>query len=218
MPPARAAETSAETSTSTETWEGFEGGDLIFIETSDPVGPVLERATGSRFTHVGIVRRTGGGFAVIEAAPDGVYEIMLEPFLERAIGGNYAVYRYPGLWNGDWYHPAVLEANAYLGYPPDPHFRLDPSAFYGSELVYDSYKAAGVALGKLERIGDLDFDTQEGRALLLSGWAERPDCKARHLDEAACWSLIMDQKIVTPASIARDPRLDMVFSTFPPPE
>jgi hypothetical protein len=205
---------SAQAARSAEIWEGFEGGDLIFQETTGPEADALGRATGSRFTHVGIVRGTGGGPHVVQAAPHGVEEIPVDDFVARGVGGRYAVYRYEGLEEGDWYHPAVLGAYEYLAYPFDPFHRLDPSALYGAELVYLGFKAAGVELGGLRRIGDLDFDTPEGRALLLSNWSEHPDCKARRLDRDACWSLIRDQRIVTPAGLAEDPRLELVYSNF----
>ncbi|WP_321505084.1 YiiX/YebB-like N1pC/P60 family cysteine hydrolase [Breoghania sp.] len=200
-----------------EIWPGLESGDLVFIETADPLARFLKRATGSRLTHVGLMRDTGGGPYILDATPqDGVFEVAIDEFIERGVGHRYAVYRFNGLKHpGTTNHPAIKTAfdHHYLK-PYDPYFRLEKSAFYDAELIWTTYAEAGARIGKFQRLRDLGGDTSEGRAVFLSDWRHNPLCKSATRGIEACWAQILDQEIITPASIANDPRMTRVYSSF----
>ena len=76
------------------------------------------------------------------------------------------------------------------------------------------FQAAGITLGRIERLGDLAIDIPEGRAIFLARWQDHPDCQADGSDRNSCWTLIQEQEIVTPVSIAEDSKVEPVFSTF----
>lgn len=195
-------------------WDGWRTGDLVFQEAPGPSSEAVRSATGSRLTHVGIVRQTGGGPHVVEATEaGGVRETSIDEFVERGVGRRYAVYRLRGLTRERAFVPPRA-AWDHHGRAYDPFFRPDPEAFYGAELVRHAFRAIGVALGRPARLGDLRIDTPEGRATFLSGWRDHPDCRAAGLDRAACLALIRGQAVVMPSAIAEDPRLELVFSTF----
>jgi hypothetical protein len=195
-------------------WDEWQTGDLVFQESTDQQSAAIRLATGSRYTHVGIVRQTGGGPHVIEATEaGGVFEIPVDDFIARGAGQNYAVYRLSKLKPESAFVPPRT-AWDYYERPYDPFFRLDPAAIYGGELVYYAFLKIGIKLGRLERLGDLDIDTPESRATFLARWKDHPDCRAAKLDRDGCWTLIQSQEVVTPASIAEDPKLHLVFSTF----
>ncbi|WP_170122190.1 YiiX/YebB-like N1pC/P60 family cysteine hydrolase [Breoghania corrubedonensis] len=202
-----------------EIWQGLESGDLVAVETTGPLATFLKQATGSRLTHIGIMRNTGGGPYIIDSTPqEGVFEADIEAFIARGIAGHYAVYRFDGLEHpAQENHPAIKAAydHHYLK-PYDPFFRRETSTFYDAELIWTAYAEAGAELGEFQRLRDLGADTPEGRAIFLHDWRHNPGCKSTaSAGFEACWERILDHKIITPASILRDPRLRRVHSTFP---
>jgi hypothetical protein len=195
-------------------WDGWRTGDLIFQESVGPQSAAIRLATGSRYTHVGIVRETGGGPHVIEATEaNGVFEIPVDDFIARGADGNYAVYRVRGLAPEIAFVPPRT-AWDYYNLPYDPFLRFDATAIYSAELVHYAFQKIGIKLGRIERLGVLDIDTPEAASIFLARWQDHPDCRAAGLNQDDCWALVRDQEIVTPASIAEDPKLILMFSTF----
>ena len=193
-------------------FDDWRTGDLIFQESLSPQATAIRVATGSRYTHMGIVRQTEDGLHVIEAART-VSETPLEEFIARGARQDYAIYRVTGLTSEN---AAVVTAAAqdYYQRPYDIFFRLDPEAIYCSELPFYAFQVAGITLGRVERLGDLAIDTPEGRAIFLARWQDHPDCQADGSGRDGCWTLIQEQEIVTPISIAEASRVELVFSTF----
>lgn len=185
-------------------------GDLVFHDSGGSQAEAIRVATKSRYTHMGIVRRTPSGPVVIEAARI-VGETPLAAFLARGEGERYAVYRLrsPHL---EAIKNAFAETRRYFGRPYDIFFRLEPSAIYCSELPHHAFKAAGITLGKPERFGALAVENPAVRKLFLARWQRHPDCRAT--DEDGCWRRLQDQVLVSPASIAADPQMELVFSNF----
>ena len=198
-------------------WEGFESGDLVFIERTGPLATFLKSASGMRLNHVGIMRNTGGGPYILDSTPEeGVFEHPVDEFVMSGVGGHYSVYRFNGLPKpADENHPAIkmAYANHYLK-PYDPFFRPGTDALHDGELIRVSFADAGASIGTPRTLRALGADSPEGRAVFLANWRAHPDCKAKALDKAACWQLILDQEIVTPASIANDPQVTRVFTTL----
>lgn len=190
----------------------WQAGDFIFQESSSAQASAIRIATGSRYTHMGIVRKHEDGLHVIEAART-VTETPLDEFIARGAGRDYSVYRVRGLTD-DLAQAAIAAAQAYYGWPYDIFFRIDPDMIYCSELPFHAFAAIGIEIGRVERLGDLAIDTPEGRAIFLARWQEHPDCRTDGLDRDGCWNLIQDQRIVTPVGIAEASNVESVFTTF----
>lgn len=188
-------------------------GGLIFQEREGPEADALRTATRSSYTAVGIIQLTGGGPYVMESTPDtGVTVTQIDEFVQRGVGGRYAIYEVEGISAPPgWYHPFVERYYDFIHLPFDPHYTSDDTAIYGAELVYRIARAEGIAIGMFQRLGDL-FDTPAGRAFFLSRWQEHPECST--LDEDQCWALMQEQEIITPASIAESANVKLVVSTF----
>jgi hypothetical protein len=188
----------------------WRNGDLIFQQSTGGQSAAVIAATGSRFTHMGIVALRKGRAVVIEAGGV-VSETPLAAFVARGKGGRYAVYRIRDLTLIQW---AVAEMTARMMYgrPYDIFFREGADHIYCSELPHLVFKSARIDLGRRERFGDLAVDNAAVRAIFLRRWQLHPDC--RGLDADRCWRRIQDQRIVTPASIARDPDVRLVYSNF----
>jgi hypothetical protein len=189
---------------------GWRSGDLIFQESRGSQSAAVLAATGSRFTHMGIVQIRGRTVTVIEAGAM-VGETPLGRFVARGAGGRYAVYRIRGLKVIQW-AVAQMAARMMYGKPYDLFFREGNDRIYCSELPVLAFKSAGIDLGRRERLGQLALNNAAVRQIFLQRWRLHPDC--RGLDERACWARIQNQRLVTPLSIARDPDVVRVYSNF----
>jgi hypothetical protein len=61
----------------------------------------------------------------------------------------------------------------------------------------------------------LTLDNAAVRKLIEARWTRHPLCQsgaAKTFD--TCYAAILDQPLVTPAGIARDPKVQLVFSNF----
>jgi hypothetical protein len=167
-----------------------EEGDLVFETSGSQQSAAIQWATRSRWSHVGIVERRGSEVAVIEALGK-VSRTPWRAWTRRALrGGPYLVLRPRDLGPAQR-AAAVAEARRFLGRPYDARFGWSDDRVYCSELVVKAYqRGAGVTLGKLERLGDL-------RLTGIEGAMERR------------WGgpIPRDLRLVTPASLAEDPRL-----------
>lgn len=78
-------------------------------------------------------------------------------------------------------------------------------------------EGAKIAVGREQKVRDLKIDNAAVRKLIESRWRRHPLCqKAETGTFAACYAVILAQPLVTPASIARDPKLELVYSNFGP--
>lgn len=191
-------------------FDDFRQADLIFQETTGRQSIAVKAATGSPYTHMGIIRMTGGGPVVIEAGRT-VTETSLNEFIARGAGKRFSVYRMDGL-SGDKAHEIIEQAQKDYEKPYDLYFRLDGSTIYCSELPFRAFKAAGIDLGEVEKVGDLNINVAAAVALIDRRWQQHPDCKGG--SKEACIDKLNVQDIVTPVSIARDKKLTQMFSNF----
>lgn len=105
-------------------------GDIVFQTSNSKQSPFIQHATGSKWTHCGIVVYKGDKPYVLEASN----VVKLTPFNEwKARSSNFTKER---LINDC----PKIKYKKYLGKPYDKSFRLDNDKYYCSELVYDIYK------------------------------------------------------------------------------
>jgi hypothetical protein len=133
-------------------------GDVIFQSLPHSrVVNAIEGATGSPYSHCGIVAQEDGAWMVYEAfGPVGPSP--LAAFVARGRGEAFAVYRLREAHQP--LVPAVLDSvRRFQGRPYDERYRLDDDAekIYCSELIYLAYREAtgGEALGREVTLGEL---------------------------------------------------------------
>lgn len=187
-------------------------GDLVFQTSITSQTPAIWLATHNLYSHVGIVHKTAKGVYVIEAMQH-VAERPLEEFVQSGWGERFTVLRYTGL--SDAQREAVAKAaQTYLGRRYDFVFSLHNDAIYCSELPYLAFGAAGIPVGKVEKIRELHLDNFAVRKLFDERWRLHPACQAADMDAAQCWKVVLDEPIVTPASVAQDSHLSLVYSNY----
>jgi uncharacterized protein YycO len=171
-------------------------GDLVFQTSTSAQSAAIQLATHSPYSHVGVVEVANDGTFVIEA----IGPVSRTPWAKwraRGAGQKVAVYRPKQLAAGKG-QAVISEAKKSLGKPYDLKFAWGDDALYCSELVFKAYeRGAGVALGQKQKIKDLDI------AALM------PALKQRYGKDVP-----LDSELITPASMAADPGLEQVFTSF----
>ena len=177
-------------------------GDIVFQSfPPNPLTLAIEGSTSSPLSHCGIVatrtdrKAKGVEWVVIEAVGP-VKETPLAEWIQRGRDHHLAVFRLQDDLTGQI--PRILAAaRRYTGRPYDSRFRWDDQAIYCSELVHKAVRdATGTQLGKMEKLGSLNWKPHEATIRALEG-GDPP----------------LTREMVTPVSITRDPKLKRAFVT-----
>jgi len=188
-------------------------GDILFQTDRSHQALAIFLATHSLLTHTGIVEKRGNGdFWVIEAVGP-VKWTPLGEWIKRGYGKRLLVERLRGL-APEQGSEVVKAAQTYYGRPYDPYFLFDKAKLYCSSLVYFAFQdATGLALGQMQSTGELYLDNFAVRKILAQRWRSDPLCQ----DETtfgSCFARIKQQKLLTPASLAADSRLDRIYDNY----
>ena len=135
-------------------------GDIIFHTSRSVQSIVIQKATHSKYSHMGIVFIRDGNPFVYEAIKTVRYT-PLKKWVARGEGGHYVVKR---LRDAD----RVLTAEAIVrlrevaaklqGKPYDLTFEWSDSRIYCSELVWKIYdRGLGLPVGRLQKLRDFDL-------------------------------------------------------------
>jgi cell wall-associated NlpC family hydrolase len=172
----------------------LQSGDLVFETSTSAQSAAIQWATASRWSHVGIVEVSPRGEVTVIEALGKVSRTPWPRWRARARrGGAVLVLRPRGLTAAQR-AAAAVSARRFLGRPYDARFGWGDDRIYCSELVVKAYeRAAGLSLGRRERLGDLHLAGIEGAAARRWGGP-----------------LPRDLLLVTPASLAEDGRLEVV--------
>ncbi len=135
-------------------------GDIIFQTSRSAQSFAIQKATHSKYSHMGIVFFRNGSPFVFEA----IKTVQYTPFkkwVARGVGSHYVVKR---LRDAD--HILTQDAVAKLrqagaqfqGKPYDLTFEWSDARIYCSELVWKIYyRALGLRVGRLQKLRDFDL-------------------------------------------------------------
>ena len=190
-------------------------GDIVFQTSGHAQSNAIGLASFSLYTHTALIEVDAKGHASAVEAVGPVKTTPLDQWITRGEGGRITVKRLKGL-DETAARKALKAAHVYDGRPYDPFFYSGRDAIYCSELVHLAFQeGAGIAIGKEEKVKDLHIDNAAVRALIEARWRQHPMCiNAKAATFKACYALILEQTLVTPASVARDPKLETVYSNF----
>lgn len=135
-------------------------GDIVFQTSRSPQSLAVQRATGSPYSHMGMVFLRQGQPYVFEAAGR-VHYTPLAAWVARGVGAHVVIKRLRDARLLD--APAVerlrQEARTFDGRPYDSLFAWSDERIYCSELVWKIYqRALGVELGRLQKIREFKLD------------------------------------------------------------
>ncbi len=178
----------------------LKNGDIIFQTSTSNQSKAIQLATGSKYSHMGIIYENDGQFFVYEA----VQPVKLTPlknWIQRGKDGHYVIKR---LKNADQVlTPDNLTkmkqiGEQFKGKPYDIHFEWSDEKIYCSELVWKMYKqATNIEIGQLERLADFDLSHERVQTIM----------KARYGN-----TIPMDEKVISPAAMYHSDKLVTVVS------
>lgn len=133
-------------------------GDVVFQTSRSAQSAAVQKATRSRYSHMGVVLRRDGRDFVLEAARTVRYT-PLETWLARGEGGHYVAKRSRTPLSGAQVERLRRAAKAFEGKPYDPAFEWSDRRLYCSELVWKLFdRALGVQIGERAELGDFALD------------------------------------------------------------
>ncbi|MFM9921856.1 YiiX family permuted papain-like enzyme [Variovorax sp. H27-G14] len=173
----------------------LQDGDIVFHTSRSAQSVAVQRATGSRYSHMGIVLLRGGKPYVFEAVQTVRYTPLAQ-WTARGNGGHYVAKR---LRNADTLLTpgaiARLQARTadFEGRPYDLTFEWSDQRIYCSELVWKLYqRALGVRIGELQKIREFN----------LTDPAVRAKMRERYGD-----TVPMDEPVISPVAMFDSPLL-----------
>ena len=135
-------------------------GDIIFHTSGSAQSIAIQKATHSKYSHMGIVFIRDGNPYVYEAIKTVQYT-SLKKWVARGDGGHYVIKR---LRDADRVLTPEAVANLrqvaakFQGKPYDLTFEWSDSRIYCSELVWKIYdRGLGLSVGRLQKLRDFDL-------------------------------------------------------------
>lgn len=195
----------------------LQDGDIVLQTTLyERQSAAIIFATGSLYTHMGLVKHAEDGTARVVQTSLPVPETSLKDWIAQGVAGRMAVMRLRDI-SPEQKQNIVRAAQEYSTRPYDFYFTFGDDALYCSELVYKAFRnGAGITLGKVQKIGELSVDNDTVRSLMRRRAGKYPPCiEAGATDFDACLPIMLEKKLITPQAIAEDARLEVVYSNYP---
>jgi hypothetical protein len=128
----------------------WQEGDILFQDGDcgdfcDAIRKVTDGYEGRDFSHNGLLIKESGQWYVLEAIGKGVSQTPLLEFLDRHVDENDLPKIMIGRLKQQYRNlipQAIVEAKKKLGKPYDKGFDFENDAYYCSELIHFSFKAA----------------------------------------------------------------------------
>lgn len=168
-------------------------GDIVFHGNAGEQCDAVREATGSPYTHCGVVFEKDGRLMVLEAVQP-VRVTTVEAFQQRSLPGSFHARRLKQPADP----AAIAKAKSWgakqTGRNYDYLFGWDDGALYCSELVWKAYEQAGIELCEPRRFHDYRLDSPKVKAII-----------ARRYGSAD--KLPRDEPVVAPGDLAESPLL-----------
>jgi hypothetical protein len=135
-------------------------GDIIFQTSRSSQSIAVQRATGSPYSHMGVILQKKDGLCVFEAVAT-VRCTPLEQWIKRGVDGHYVIKRLKD--DREFRLPEgrkrlIETAGSFSGLPYDLTFEWSDARIYCSELVWKIFnRAFGISIGELSKLRDFDL-------------------------------------------------------------
>jgi uncharacterized protein YycO len=164
-------------------------GDFIFQTSTSSQSKAIQAATGSTYSHCGLIYKEGNDFYVYEAVQP-VKRTALAAWVARGRNGKYVIKRLKNA--GQVLTPAVVKkmkkvSEQFKGKDYDLTFEWTDDRIYCSELIWKVYqRATGIEIGKLQQLKEFD----------LTGEAVKKKMKERYGNKVP-----FNEPVISPAAI-----------------
>ena len=174
-------------------------GDIVFQTSQSAQSLAVQKATGSRYSHMGIVILREGKPFVFEAA-HAVQYTPLNSWIARGLGGHFVAKRLRDA--AEILTPAGIArlhdaARKFEGRPYDLTFEWSDDRIYCSELVWKIYqRGLGIRIGELQKIWEFNLTDPVVKKKMLERYGGH---------------IPLDEPVISPVSMFESPRLITVL-------
>lgn len=164
-------------------------GDLIFQTSLSEQSKAIQIATKSKYSHCGLIFKEGNDYYVYEAVQP-VKRTALAIWIARGKNKKYVIKRLK--YANQILTPAVLAkikqvSKQFMSKDYDLTFEWTDDRIYCSELIWKVYqRAAGVQIGKLQKLKDFDLTNESVRKIMKKRYGSK---------------IPLDQPVISPSAI-----------------
>lgn len=173
-------------------------GDIIFHTSQSSQSDAVQRATGSRYSHMGLILYRNGAPYVLEAGATVRYT-PLQAWIARGLGRHFVVKRLKdaaSILDAKGVQALRDSAAPLEGHAYDPTFEWSDKRLYSSELVWKIFaRAVGVQIGALQKLRDFNLSD--------------PVVSAK-MRERYRGAVPLEEPVVSPAAVFSSPLLETV--------
>jgi hypothetical protein len=178
-------------------YERLQTGDIVFQDTGGEQGAAVKAATGSNYTHCGVVFEQDGKLYVLEAVQP-VSVVTLDNFRKRSRIFHARRLQDQGKLNQKALQKALNWGRSQLGKDYDLMFQWDDETLYCSELVWKIYKkSTDQELCQPKTFKSYFLDRPEVRRVIAQRYGDPGKMPAK-------------EPVVAPSDLAASPLLEEV--------
>lgn len=174
----------------------FQTGDIIFHISKSQQSLVIQQATHSPYSHMGMIVNKDGKTWALEAIQPVQYT-PLNKWIARGVKGHYVVKRMKSSLNTQQKQKLVKNAEQYLGRPYDIYFEWSNRAIYCSEIIWKAYDALGIQLAPLQHLKQFDLKQASVQKLMQQRYGQQ---------------VPLNETVIAPKAIYESKYLQQVFS------
>lgn len=176
-------------------------GDIIFQKSQSSQSAAIQEASGSPWSHVGLVVKNNGQTYVAEAVQP-VRLTPLDQFIARGRGKEFIIKRFV-FFDSEKMTPNLYAViKKYIGKDYDIYFEFSDDRIYCSELIYKVFKeVTGQEVGTVQKFKDMRLDGPYVQKLIQ----ERLTSIGKALNP--------EEPIITPISQLKDDNMVMIMSS-----
>jgi uncharacterized protein YycO len=170
-------------------------GDIIFQTSKSSQSVAVQRATHSKYSHMGIIFLRDQQPYVLEASATVKYT-PLTVWIARGQGGGYVVKRLRTELTPSQIDQLRAATPPFEGRPYDLTFEWSDTRIYCSELVWKLYdRALGIQIGHLQKLSDFDLTDRVVEAKMTERYGT---------------AIPMDSTVISPNAMFESPDLKVV--------
>ena len=172
-------------------------GDIIFHTSRSAQSAAIQRATHSKWSHMGVIFMRDGKPYVYEAIAT-VRSTPLERWTARGDHGRYVVKRLKRSMTVEQAGKLRRSAGKYSGKPYDLYFEWSDGRIYCSELVWKMYRdALGLEIGARQKLREFDLTDPAVKAKMRERYGSR---------------VPLDEPVISPGAMFDSPLLVTVVT------
>lgn len=152
--------------------EHYQTGDIIFQTSKSAQSIVIQKATHSPYSHMGMLVNKNGKLWVLEAIQPVKYTAFND-WVSRGVKRQYVVKRFNKGLSKQQQNILLKYTEKYLGKPYDIYFEWNDDAIYCSEIVWKAYNdALGIQLAPLQKLQNFDLSDTQVKTLMKQRYGQ----------------------------------------------